>query len=124
MYKLIRTDIPRREFEVNYETLEGLTDADENLPNLLGIVQANNTNLSHPFVLTQVGQKLGFSGWHGAKQLIGKIRAEKGINIFETDNRYHCAVKSGVKSAVHKYSSELIALLKQVKDGAPYTVNL
>ncbi len=126
MYKLIRTDIPRRQFEVNYETLEGLTGSDENLPNLLGIVQANNTNLSHPFVLTQVGQKLGYSGWHGAKQLIGKIRTETGINIFETDNRYHCAVKSGAKSqsTVHKYSGELVALLKKVKDGAPYAVNL
>jgi hypothetical protein len=93
---------------------------------LLGIVAANNTNLSHPFVLTQVGRKLGYSGWHGARKLIEKIRAEKGVNIFETDNRYHCAVKAGAnsQSTVRKYSAELVAMLKLVKSGLPYTVTL
>lgn len=126
MYKLIRTDIPRRQFEVNYQALEGLMSSDENLPNLLGIVPANNTNMTHPFVLTQVGQRLGYPGWHGARKLIEKVRAEKGINIFETDNRYHCAVKSGTgpKSTVGKYSVELVELLKLVKAGSPYTVTL
>jgi hypothetical protein len=126
MYKLIRTDIPRRQFEVNYQTLEGLISSDENLPNLLGIVPASNTNMSHPFVLTQVGQRLGYPTWHGARKLIEKVRAEKGVNIFETDNRYHCAVKSGTgpQSNVRKYSAELVALLKLVKAGSPYTVTL
>jgi hypothetical protein len=126
MYRLIRTDIPRRQFEVNYDTLEGLTASDEKLPNLLGIVQADNANLSHPFVLTQVGQKLGYPGWHGAKKLIGRILADKGVNILETDNRYHCSVKTGVKqkSTIHKYSSELVSLLKLVRDGSLYTVKL
>ncbi|MGY3576817.1 SIR2 family NAD-dependent protein deacylase [Bradyrhizobium sp. USDA 4504] len=126
MYKLIRTDIPRRQFEVNYDTLEGLTTSDETLPNLLGIVPANNTNLSHPFVLTQVGRRLGYSGWHGARKLIEKINADKGVNICETDNRYHCAVKAGANSqaTVRKYSPELVALLKLVKAGSAYTVTL
>jgi hypothetical protein len=77
-------------------------------------------------VLTQVGQRLGYPTWHGARKLIEKVRAEKGVNIFETDNRYHCAVKSGTgpQSNVRKYSAELVALLKLVKAGSPYTVTL
>lgn len=126
MYKLIRTDIPRRQLEVNYQSLEGLTSSDEHLPNLLGIVPASNTNMSHPLVLTQVGHRLGYPTWHGARKLIEKIRAEKGVNILETDNRYHCAVKSGAgpHSSVKKYSAELVALLKLVQAGSPYTVTL
>jgi hypothetical protein len=126
MYKLIRTDIPRRQLEVNYQSLEGLTSSDENLPNLLGIVPASNTNMSHPLVLTQVGQRLGYPTWHGARKLIERIRTEKGVNIVETDNRYHCAVKSGAgpNSSVKKYSAELVALLKLVQAGSPYTVTL
>ncbi|WP_346294586.1 SIR2 family protein [Rhodopseudomonas sp. P1] len=126
MYKLIRTDIPRRQFEVNYQTLEGLMSSDENLPNLLGIVPASNTNMSHPLVLTQVGQRLGYPSWHGARKLIERIHSEKGVNILSTDNRYHCAVKSGTgpHSNVRKYSTELVELLKLVKAGSPYTVTL
>jgi hypothetical protein len=64
--------------------------------------------------------------WHGARKLIERIRTEKGVNILETDNRYHCAVKSGAgpNSSVKKYSAELVALLKLVQAGSPYTVTL
>src|SRR5262249_33956418 len=89
MYKLVRTDIPRKNFEVNYETLEGIADAEQALPRLLGFVEANNTNLSHPYVITQVGHALGFQNWHGARKLIERINSDRNINICETDNRYH-----------------------------------
>jgi rRNA processing protein Gar1 len=124
MYKLVRTDIPRRHFEVNYDTLESVADSETELPRLLGLVEANNSNLTHPFVLTQVGQQLGHSGWHGARKLIERIRSEKGINITETDNRYHCAVRAGRRTIIHKYSKEAVRLLKRVQDGEAYTVNI
>ena len=124
MYNLIRTDIPRKRFEVNYDTLEGLAGSDTELPHLLGLVEANNANLAHPYVLTQVGQQLGFPGWHGARRLIEKIQSEKGINILETDNRYHCAVKGGDKTTFHKYSKETVTLLKAVMTGENYEIKL
>jgi hypothetical protein len=124
MYKIIRTDIPRKQFEVNYDTLEGLAESEADLPHLLGLVEANNANLAHPYVLTQVGQQLGFKSWHGARQLIERIRADKGVSIVETDNRYHCAVKGGAKTIFHKYSKEAVSLLQKVKDGGPYTLSI
>jgi hypothetical protein len=124
MYKLVRTDIPRKHFEVNYDTLESIADSESELPRLLGLVEANNSNLTHPFVLTQVGQQLGYPGWHGARKLIERVLADKGINIVGTDNRYHCAVKAGQRSVVHKYSKDAVKLLKKVKESAVYSLNL
>ncbi|GAA0027407.1 MULTISPECIES: SIR2 family NAD-dependent protein deacylase [Bradyrhizobium] len=124
MYKIVRTDIPRKQFEVNYDTLEGLAESEKELPHLLGLVEANNANLAHPYVLTQVGQQLGFAGWHRARQLIERIQAETSVNITETDNRYHCAVKGGAKTVFHKYSKEAVVLLEKVRDGKPYKLAL
>ena len=124
MYKLIRTDIPRKQFEVDYDTLEGVVGSDKELPRLLGLVEADNANLTHPYVITQIGQQLGFPGWHGARKLIERIKKDKGINITETDNCYHCAVKAGQKSVIHKYSKEMISLLKKVQAGESYTLRI
>jgi rRNA processing protein Gar1 len=124
MYKLVRTDIPRKHFEVDYDMLESVADSETELPRLLGLVEANNSNLTHPFVLSQIGQQLGYLGWRGARKLIEKIRTEKAINITETDNRYHCAVKAGQKTIIHKYSKEEVKLLKKVKDGESYSISL
>jgi rRNA processing protein Gar1 len=106
VYRLVRTDIPRKKFEIDYNTLEAVATSDTELPHLLGITEANTANLTHPFVLTQVGQQLGFPGWHGARKLIDRINSDRGVNITSADNPYHCAVKSGPakKSVVHKYS--------------------
>jgi rRNA processing protein Gar1 len=125
-YNLIRTDIPRRMMEVDYKTLEGVVESSEELPKLLGIVEANNSNLSHPMVLTQVGRKLGYPTWHKAHQLIDKIKDDTGINIMDTDNIYHCAVKTGLKSksVTHKYSNEAVELLKRVRDNQKYKLKL
>ncbi|MCG6203377.1 SIR2 family protein [Rhodopseudomonas sp. HC1] len=124
MYRLIRTDIPRKKFEVDYDTLENVVGSDKELPRILGLVEANNANLTHPFVLTQVGQQLGYPLWHGAHRLIRKIAEDKGVNIMETDNCYHCAVKTGQKSVSHKYSKEAVSLLEKVRDGIDYTLRI
>lgn len=124
MYKLVRTDIPRKQFEVDYNTLEGLAGSEEELPRLLGFVEADNSNLTHPFVLTQVGQQLGYPGWHAARKIIERIRKERGVNLTSTDNCYHCGVKAGQKTIIHKYSKELVNLLKKVKDGEEYVLRV
>lgn len=126
VYKLIRRDIPTKKVEVDYSTLEGILSMEGALPKVLGISDANNTNLTHPFVLTQVAEKLGYPTWHGAQKLIKKITNEHGINITETDNRYHCSVKTGKadKSRTRKYSKECIDLLRSARDDKPYTIKL
>jgi hypothetical protein len=125
-YKLIRSDIPRGTVEVDYDVLERVAESETELPKLLGIVQANNTNLTHPFVLTQIGQKLGFPSWHGASKLLDAVKRQTGIDIRASDNRYHCKVRigSGKKSETRKWSTATVDLLSKVKAGNAYDVKL
>ncbi len=121
-YRLIRKDIPQKIVEVDYKNLESILEADEELPKLLGIVSSQNSNMTHPFTITQLGRRLNYPGWHGARQLIEKIAKSKGINICASDNQYHCSVKTGDKSRTGKYSKEALSLLEKVRDGQPYEV--
>lgn len=123
-YNLIRTDIPRKKFEVNYETLEHVVSDQEKLPSLIGISKAENSNMTHPYVLSQVGQKLGYAGWHGAEKLIKRIANETGIDIKKTDNQYHVKIKTGVKSGARKWSHAAVDILRKVRDGEKYDVSI
>lgn len=124
--KLTRSDIPNGNIEVNYQTLEGVANSDDALPAMLGITQADDINKSHPYLLSGVGEQLGFNGWNKADQLLKKIKQEKQVDLKATDNRYHCAVKVGKKdsSVSRKWSSAAVELLKDVRDGKPYKLQL
>jgi hypothetical protein len=124
--KLTRSDIPRGNIEVDYKTLEGVISSEEELPRLLGITHADDVNKSHPYTLSAVGEKLGYTGWHGANKLFCQIKEDHGIDIKTSDNRYHCAIKTGraAGSVTHKYSEEAVSLLRKIKDGSEYTIEL
>ncbi len=121
-YKLIRKDIPQKTVEVDYKNLESILGTDEDLPKLLGIVSSHNSNMTHPYTITQLGRRLGYPGWHGARNLIEKVNKEKGVNIVAADNQYHCLVKTGDKSRTSKYSKEALRLLEKVRDGKEYAI--
>lgn len=125
-YNLIRSDIPRKRVEVDYATLEHSLSEEGGLPALLGISKADNTNMTHPYVLSQVAQKLGYSTWHGAHKLVQKIKAATGVDLKKTDNKYHCRIKVGSKdnSSARKWSDSAVDLLLKVRDGAPYEVDI
>lgn len=124
--KLTRSDIPNGNIEVNYQTLEGIVNSDDALPTMLGITQADDINKSHPFLLTAVGEQLGFQGWNKANHLLNKVKEETGIDLKCSDNRSHCAVKVGKKdsSVSRKYSSAAVSLLADVRDGKAYQIDL
>ncbi|RYG96337.1 MAG: SIR2 family protein [Alphaproteobacteria bacterium] len=124
-YQIIRSDIPRRKVEVDYNTLEHALESDE-LPKVLGISSVSSANMSHPYVLSQVGVKLGYAGWHGAGKLIKHILDNDKVDLRATDNRYHCKIKVGKadKSVSHKWSDEAVNLLARVRDGKPYAIEL
>ncbi|WP_233193485.1 SIR2 family protein [Sporosarcina sp. P3] len=125
-YKLVRSDIPRRSVEVNFEMIRQAVKDDESLPNLYGVSFLNNPseiNIQFPLTLTEIGKALGFNGWHGADNLIFQIQKEKGINIKKSDNNYHVAIPTG-SSKIHKYSQHTIDLLQSVKNRETYTLNL
>ncbi|MDM5319017.1 SIR2 family protein [Bacillus pumilus] len=72
--------------------------------------------------LSDVGRKLGFDGWYNANQLIKKVEEQEGISIKGTTNNYHINV--GTKLPVHRYSKQMVDLLKLVKEGKEYSLDL
>lgn len=126
-YALVRHDIPKRTIEVNYQTLEHAVSEENQLAKLYGITTLDDpsaVNAMYPFTLTQVGKGLGYKNWYYANQLIAKIEKEKGINIKESDNKYHVAIRVGEVTQTHKYSQAAIDLLANVKNGESYQVEI
>jgi len=126
-YDLVRHDIPKATLEVNYETLEQAVNDENILPKLLGITSVSDPeqfNAAYPYTLTAVSKKLGFMGWHSAHTLASELADKTGVNIKESDNQYHIAVKSGESSMIHKYSDAFVSLLQKVRDGENYEIKL
>jgi hypothetical protein len=125
-YKLVRSDIPSQKLEIDYAVLEQITQDEAELPRILGITEASNPNMTHPYCLTDVSEQLGYSGWSRAQKLLARIRSEKGVDLKSTDNMYHIKMKTGrsERSRTGKYSKALVALLKRVDEGKEYEVRL
>lgn len=126
-YHLVRTDIPKQKIEVDFSIISEKTSSNTEFAKLFGLAElnpANNFSIIFPHNLTAVGKKLGYPGWHGAKKLIKRIAAEKGIDISSSDNRYHSTVRMSSKSKTDMYSEEAVDLLKKVKENQPYELKL
>lgn len=124
-YELVRTDIPRKTVEVDYDTLEHAVKQDGQLASIYGISTFDNpatVNAVYPYTLTKVGEKLGYETWHKAHQLIERVREEKDFDIKSSDNKYHIGIKSGDSSQTRKYSEATVELLKKVRNEEEYEV--
>lgn len=126
-YELVRHDIPKKSFHADFEMLEHAVADSENFAKLFGIATVSNPSTisaKYPYILTDIGRKLGGKTWHTANKLMEIVEASKGVDIKASDNRYHYAVKYGATNIVHKYSDDLIDLLKKVKGNEEYEVDL
>lgn len=126
-YKMVRSDIPSKSVEVNFEMLTEILNDDKALPKLYGITmvsESSDININFPYTLTVVGERLGFKGWHGASDLINRIKRDKGIDIKATDNKYHVFIKVGKTSGNRKYSHAALKLLEEVRDNQDYQIEL
>lgn len=131
-YDLVRTDIPKLSMEVNFQTLESAAQNDGTLPTLLGITSLSdpqNFNAKYPYLTSSLGVKLGFPGWHGVRKLIDIVKKESGVDICASDNHYHIGVKSGMAKSgspnlIHKYSEAAFDLLRKVRDGEFYELDM
>lgn len=74
----------------------------------------------YPLRISDVSENLGYTHWYYADKLIKQIEMETGINIKNTNNKYHIDV--GVKSSQHRYSVDAISLLERVLKGKSYYV--
>lgn len=122
--KLTRRDIPNGEIEVDFSTLEKLACEDSELPRMLGLTVVEVPNKSHPFALSMAAEKLGLNSFNPLVRVIKKINEDKGINLKETDNKYHCTIKTGKKSQTHKWSHDALDLFSKVLNGEDYAVEV
>ncbi|WNR42490.1 SIR2 family protein [Paenibacillus roseipurpureus] len=125
-YDMVRYDIPKKTVEVNYQALENALNNEGELAKLYGFTTVSDPtalNANYPYNLTQIGECLGYNHWNPANQLLEKIKMEKGVNIKSSDNKYHIRVKIG-KSYFSKYSESTIPILKAVKEGQPYSIEI
>jgi hypothetical protein len=133
-YDFVRTDIPKNRIELNYETLEHTVNSKDGFVTLFGLTNVDDPsafNAKYPYTLTMVGEKLGFynkkgtkASWNKVDDLIKQIKKDKGVDIKESDNRYHFKVKTGEKSTANKYSDEAISLLTKVRDKVDYSLDI
>ena len=124
-YDLVRTEIPKRNAEINYANLENILEDEDGIAKLYGITMLADPRqlpLAYPYNLTEVGKQLGYDTWHGANDLIAKVAEEKGFNLKGSDNKYHIAFQKNGTVTMRRYSDKTVTLLKRVKDGNDYYV--
>jgi len=127
--ELIRSDIPKKHVEINFQQLEHAVESGEAFAKLFGITAISNpsqVNIDYKYTLTGVGKELGFPTWHKAHDLIVTIQSQKNFNIKATDNKYHIAIKPGNKSdqLVHRYTDAAVDLLRKVLNGEKYEIDV
>ncbi len=125
---LIRSDIPAKHVEVNYQTLEHAIASDTSFANLFGVTNLSNpgaANANHPYTSQMFAEKLGFPHWTKTNELMSSVKKSTGFDMKNTDNIYHVHIKTGKKesSRVRKYSDAAVDLLKRVKQGLPYEID-
>lgn len=127
MLNLIRTDIPTKNVQVNYESLEHAISNEEAFGNLFGVTNLGDpaaANANHPYTSTMFAKELGFDHWTATNKLISRVKVETGFDMKASDNLYHVHIKVGQAEAskARKYSDAAVALLKRVRDGKPYDI--
>jgi hypothetical protein len=125
-YELVRTDVPRRTVDIDYRSLSAALH-EESIAKIFGITSTINPkafNINYPYTLSEVGKQLGYKGWQNANELIERIHSEKAVDLKLSDNRYHVAIRTSLKSVSRKYSQDFILLLEKVKNNEEYKLDL
>lgn len=126
-YKLVASDIPKRELPFNFEILQDISTDDESLPKLFGLTSLNDgqaLNANYQHTLTDVASKLGFKRWNHVHHILEEIKEKHDIDLKGSDNNYHIAIKTGENNSIHKYSDHLITLLQDYIAGRPYNITI
>ncbi len=127
--ELIRSDIPKKNIEINFEQLEHAVESGESFAKLFGVTSLadpSKVNLDYKYAATGVGQKLGYDTWHEVRKIINHIKEETGFDITSTDNKYHIAIKLGHKSPqlTHRYTDAAVDLFRKVINGEEYEIDM
>ncbi|MEQ4617829.1 MAG: SIR2 family protein [Corticimicrobacter sp.] len=127
--ELIRSDIPKKNIEINFEQLEHAVESGESFAKLFGVTSLadpSKVNLDYKYAATGVGQKLGYDTWHEVRKIINHIKDETGFDITSTDNKYHIAIKLGHKSPqlTHRYTDAAVDLFRKVINGEECEIDI
>lgn len=83
--------------------------------NLSVIKEPEQLLAEYPYRISDIANKIGDDHWYRANKLITEIEQKSGIEIKGTNNSYHIDV--GVNGNNHRYSNELLIILKQYING-------
>lgn len=125
-YNLVRHDIPTMTVEADFKMLDqAVTDSDSfaKLFGIANICDYSAASAQYPLSATQLTTNLGGAGSYLAVSLLRRIRDETGVDIKASDNRYHRSEKINT-TTFHKYSTEMLALLKKVQGGEAYELDM
>ena len=125
--ELVRSDIPKKQIEIDFKTLEHAVNTGENFARLFGVTTLSDpsqVNLNYKYTLTQVANELGYDYWSPANDLIGKVKASTDFDLKASDNVYHIKMRTGKAegSVTNKYSEACVDLLRLVRDKKKYTL--
>lgn len=115
---LVRTDLPKQEIEIDYKKVEALSESPKELALVLGISNVQNPNIEYPYCLTEVATKLGYTSWQKLQPLITEGNEKIGYDLKSGDNKYHLAVRNGLKGVTRRFSEEFVQLLQSIRDSA------
>lgn len=121
-YKLVKSDIPMRRVDVNFDILKGWEKHEDEISNVFSFIVTDDPSAAlenYPYSLTDLAEKLGEKHWSAANKLIDMIIVEKGKNIKESNNKYHIQVGQS-----KRYSASAFDLLSKVSERDPYEVKL
>ncbi|VVE66978.1 hypothetical protein PCA31118_02428 [Pandoraea captiosa] len=124
---LVRSDIPKKSVEIDFQTLEHAVESGDTFAKLFGVTSISDpsqVNLSYPYTLTGVAEQLGYSYWGKALDLIKILTDQTGFDMKASDNAYHITMRIGKAkgSVTHKYSQKAVDLLYKVLHGQQYSI--
>jgi hypothetical protein len=125
-YNLVRHDIPTMTIEADFKMLNQAVEDSNSFAKLFGVANISDYSAAsaiHCLSATEMTKQLGGKGSYLAVSLIRKIKEDTGIDIKESDNRYHRTEKVN-KTTFHKYSSEMLSLLKKIHAGEAYKLDM
>ena len=118
----MRTDIPRKNLEVNFDFLQKKLKDQENFADLFGFTTLNvgsEESAIYKYSITELGVKLGTTSWHIAHRLMESLRFKTGIDFKKQDSIY-CKVNKNNNTVYRSYSDDMLELLKKMQGEENY----
>lgn len=127
-YDIVAKEAPREEIEINYTALKHAAESEDAVGTMFGVGlldSAPDMNIYYRYRTIDLAEKLGYEHFNYVVQLLEQIENEKGVDIRDSDNQYHIDIAfNRSDSTNHRYSDTALELLRKVKNGEDYELDL